>query len=83
MHQPQSAARHSWQLRCDRQSCGADACDEDGEPSDDNVFEDQEVEILDLYEYCHYVNLGDDMQSLMRAMSGENDSERHRRFFLF
>ena len=33
------------------------------------LYEDQEVEILDLYEYCHYVNVGDAMSDVMFAMS--------------
>ena len=44
-------------------------------------FEDKEVEILDLYEYCHYVNLGASMEDVMGAMVLQ-EAGMGRRFFL-
>ena len=34
-----------------------------------SLFEDTEVEVLDLYEYCHYVNVGSSMRVVMQAMA--------------
>ena len=49
---------------------------------DDNIYEDKEVELLDLYEYCHYINLGDTMKDIAFALASQDGGCERRHYLI-